>query len=177
MKLDQKGKVLAEYIWIDGTNGLRNKTKVSIPSWFRIPRLDPFCMRHRNARPPRHRLWGFQHSCPECGQKTIIYHTLWRCGCPHVGNPGPLRRHTKRVAQSPILQLPTLRRALCSFWSPIPGFADLGNSEDDVNAHSMNGYLARPNGELTHPNRSDLQNTFPLTLPLLDPEQGSHLRR
>lgn len=29
MKLDQKGKVLAEYIWIDGSNGMRNKTKVS----------------------------------------------------------------------------------------------------------------------------------------------------
>jgi len=27
MKLDQRGKVLAEYIWIDGSNGLRNKTK------------------------------------------------------------------------------------------------------------------------------------------------------
>jgi len=31
MKLDQKGKALAEYIWIDGNNGLRNKTKVSTP--------------------------------------------------------------------------------------------------------------------------------------------------
>lgn len=28
MKLDQKGSVLAEYIWIDGSNGVRTKTKV-----------------------------------------------------------------------------------------------------------------------------------------------------
>ncbi|KAL9632027.1 MAG: hypothetical protein Q9164_005563, partial [Protoblastenia rupestris] len=27
MKLDQKGSVLAEYVWIDGTNGVRSKTK------------------------------------------------------------------------------------------------------------------------------------------------------
>ncbi len=28
MKLDQKGAILAEYVWIDGTNGVRTKTKV-----------------------------------------------------------------------------------------------------------------------------------------------------
>lgn len=28
MKLDQRGSVMAEYIWIDGSNGVRTKTKV-----------------------------------------------------------------------------------------------------------------------------------------------------
>ena len=28
MKLDQKGQIMAEYIWIDGSNGMRSKTKV-----------------------------------------------------------------------------------------------------------------------------------------------------
>jgi len=27
MKLDQKGSIMAEYVWIDGGNGLRSKTK------------------------------------------------------------------------------------------------------------------------------------------------------
>ena len=30
MDLDQKGASMAEYIWIDGTNGVRSKTKVRI---------------------------------------------------------------------------------------------------------------------------------------------------
>lgn len=29
LKLEQKGKVIAEYIWIDGSNGIRSKCKVS----------------------------------------------------------------------------------------------------------------------------------------------------
>jgi hypothetical protein len=30
LKLDQKGSIMAEYIWIDGSNGVRSKTKVSL---------------------------------------------------------------------------------------------------------------------------------------------------
>ena len=30
MSLDQKGASMAEYIWIDGNNGVRSKTKVRI---------------------------------------------------------------------------------------------------------------------------------------------------
>ena len=30
LKLDQKGSIMAEYIWIDGSNGVRSKSKVSL---------------------------------------------------------------------------------------------------------------------------------------------------
>ena len=30
MELDQKGATMAEYIWIDGSNGVRSKTKVRV---------------------------------------------------------------------------------------------------------------------------------------------------
>lgn len=29
LSLPQKGKIIAEYVWIDGSNGLRSKCKVS----------------------------------------------------------------------------------------------------------------------------------------------------
>ena len=34
LKLDQKGKCLAEYVWIDGHNGLRSKIKVRSKLFF-----------------------------------------------------------------------------------------------------------------------------------------------
>jgi len=44
MDLDQKGYCMAEYIWIDGRNGVRSKTKVRFishrsPTYSLIPRL------------------------------------------------------------------------------------------------------------------------------------------
>jgi hypothetical protein len=30
LDLPQKGKIMAEYVWIDGSNGLRSKSKVSL---------------------------------------------------------------------------------------------------------------------------------------------------
>lgn len=35
LSLPQKGQVIAEYVWIDGSNGLRSKSKVSTFSPFK----------------------------------------------------------------------------------------------------------------------------------------------
>ena len=32
MALDQKGSIMAEYVWIDAAGGLRSKSRVSAPS-------------------------------------------------------------------------------------------------------------------------------------------------
>jgi hypothetical protein len=44
LKLDQKGSIMAEYIWIDGSNGVRSKTKVGLISPF-VPSTLPHSAR------------------------------------------------------------------------------------------------------------------------------------
>ena len=41
MNLDQKGFYMAEYIWIDGSNGVRSKTKVRV--LLLAPHVQPQC--------------------------------------------------------------------------------------------------------------------------------------
>lgn len=41
MGLDQKGYSMAEYIWIDGQNGVRSKSKVRLP--LVDPHVQPQC--------------------------------------------------------------------------------------------------------------------------------------
>lgn len=47
LQLSQKGKTIAEYVWIDGSNGLRSKCKVRQKSVVSAPgqRLVRFCAR------------------------------------------------------------------------------------------------------------------------------------
>jgi hypothetical protein len=48
LDLPQKGNVMAEYVWIDGSNGIRSKSKVSLFFFFSSPRpiLYPTLLRH-----------------------------------------------------------------------------------------------------------------------------------
>lgn len=50
LRLPQKGKVIAEYVWIDGSNGVRSKCKVSIPPNFST--LYVACGLALSRRPP-----------------------------------------------------------------------------------------------------------------------------
>ncbi|CBY00405.1 hypothetical protein LEMA_P015350.1 [Plenodomus lingam JN3] len=43
LDLPQKGKVMAEYVWIDGSNGIRSKSKVSAPDLFLFGHPAFFC--------------------------------------------------------------------------------------------------------------------------------------
>lgn len=45
MDLDQRGYSMAEYIWIDGMNGVRSKTKVRVLLGASYPHVQPQCRR------------------------------------------------------------------------------------------------------------------------------------
>ena len=62
MRLDQRGSIMAEYVWIDGTNGVRCKTKVSTRS---IRQLQPRPLVHFHSSLP-FRFYGTSSPFPSC---------------------------------------------------------------------------------------------------------------
>lgn len=69
MSLDQRGRVMAEYVWIDSNGGTRSKTKVCLPL---VLRLD---FRPSSGNwPPGLRVPG---KCPISDLSMMV-----GCGCP-----------------------------------------------------------------------------------------------
>ena len=122
MKLDQRGHVLAEYIWIDGSNGLRNKTKVrytssvsshysrtfasgsNIPSFSRQRRLD--IQQTRLCPATRTTTQGFtkpRHANASLSRK---HDSCWLCNPPPPKNQSPSTRETPRLGRFEPFEVP-----------------------------------------------------------------------
>jgi len=54
LDLPQKGAVMAEYVWIDGSNGIRSKSKVSIFQLSDPSTRSPRSLRYTAAIVPRY---------------------------------------------------------------------------------------------------------------------------